>query len=44
MKAFLQRHEDHFTSDTQLEYLINLALSSITPDNAIGWFADCGYV
>jgi len=44
IKAFLRRHEDHFTSDTQLEYLIYLATSSITSDDAIGWFADCGYV
>jgi transposase len=44
IKAFLRRHEDHFTSDAHLQYLINLAASSITPDDAIGWFADCGYI
>jgi len=44
IKAFLRRHEDHFTSDAQLAYLINMATLSITSDDAVGWFADCGYV
>jgi hypothetical protein len=44
IKAFLRRHEDHFKSEAQIAYLINMAASSITSDDAVGWFADCGYI
>ena len=44
IKSFLQRHESRFTGPKQIPWLVNEAFASITPDDAIGWFSDCGYL
>lgn len=44
LKAFLQRRESCFTGPDQIPWLVNEAIASITPEDAISWFADCGYL
>ena len=44
IKASLRRKNKYYTDASKLPWLIHEAVSSITPDMALGWFADCGYV
>ena len=44
IKAFLRRHESHFAGSEQIPWLVNWAIASITADDALGWFSDCGYL
>ncbi|PPR05263.1 hypothetical protein CVT26_012410 [Gymnopilus dilepis] len=44
IKAALRRLDRHFTNPDQVPWLINQVISAITPDNAAGWFSDCGYL
>jgi hypothetical protein len=43
IKAWLRRHENEFTQENQLPWLIHQAAAGITAGDAIGWFRDCGY-
>jgi len=44
MKAWLRRNEGLMTGQDQIPWLVHLATSAITADDALGWFADCGYI
>lgn len=44
IKASLRRNSKYYTDASKLPWLIHEAAASITPDMALGWFADCGYV
>lgn len=44
MKAWLCRNEGLMTGQDQIPWLVHLATSAITADDALGWFADCGYI
>ena len=44
IKTSLRRNNKHYTDASKLPWLIHEAAASITPEMALGWFADCGYV
>ena len=44
IKTWLRRHEHHFISPEQLPALIHNAISEITPELAMAWMGDCGYI
>jgi transposase len=44
IKAALRRLDRHFTGPDQIPWLVQRAITTITPDDAIGWFTDCGYM
>jgi hypothetical protein len=44
MKAWLRRNEGLMTGQEQIPWLVHQATSAITADDALGWFADCGYL
>ena len=44
IKAWLQRHKSHYISPEQLPALIHAAISEITPELAMVWMQDCGYI
>ena len=44
IKAWLRRHESRYISAEQLPSLIHDAISEITPEHAMGWMKDCGYI
>lgn len=44
IKAWLRRHEQYYTDDDQLPWLIHEAARSISEEDALGWFDDCGYL
>lgn len=44
IKAWLRRHEFLYTGPDQLPMLVYKAIHEITPEIALGWFGDCGYL
>jgi len=44
IKLWLRRHEFLYTGPDQIPMLVHGAIREITPDIALGWFTDCGYV
>lgn len=44
IKAWLRRHEFLYTHPDQLPMLVQNAIREITPNIALGWLSDCGYV
>jgi len=44
IKATLRRNERYFTGTEQIPWLVNQAIASISAEDALGWFADCGYL
>jgi len=44
IKASLRRNEQQFMNAEQIPWLITRAIHDITPDMAIRWFGDCGYL
>jgi len=44
IKAFFHHNKQKFTGPEQLPWLIHQATALITPNDALGWFADCGYI
>ncbi|KAF8493770.1 hypothetical protein F5888DRAFT_1600146, partial [Russula emetica] len=43
IKAWLRCHENEFSHQDQLPWLIHQAVAAITANDAIGWSGDCGY-
>ncbi|KAI0039484.1 hypothetical protein FA95DRAFT_1462887, partial [Auriscalpium vulgare] len=43
IKAWLRLHESQFTGRERLPWLIHQASLSVTAQDALGWFKDCGY-
>ena len=44
IKAWLRRHKYLYTDSDQLPMLVHEAIHGITPEIALWWFNDCGYV
>lgn len=44
IKAWLKRNEGLMTGTEQIPWLVHQAASSITAEEALGWFGDCGYL
>jgi len=44
IKASLRRNEMYFTGTERIPWLVNQAIASISEEDALGWFADCGYL
>ncbi|KAJ3503155.1 hypothetical protein NMY22_g18348 [Coprinellus aureogranulatus] len=44
IKAFLRREEANFTSPDQIPWLVTQAVASVSAEDALGWFYDCGYL
>lgn len=44
IKAWLRRHEFLYTGTHELPMMVFKAIHAITPEIALGWLADCGYV
>lgn len=44
MKAWLRHNEGMMTGEEQIPWLVFQASSAIMSDDALGWFADCGYL
>lgn len=44
IKAWLRRHENNYISPEELPALIYNAISGITPELAVAWMRNCGYV
>lgn len=44
IKTWLRRHENEFTHENQLPWLIHQAAAAVSAGDAIGWFRDCGYI
>lgn len=44
IKAWLKRNEGLMTGTEQLPWLVHQAVFSITAEDALGWFDDCGYL
>jgi len=44
IKTWLRRHEYLYTGPDQLPMLVHEAIRKITPEIALGWFSDCGYI
>jgi len=44
IKAWLHRHEEEFVDAASLQWMVHQAANSISEDDAIGWFGDCGYL
>lgn len=44
IKAWLRHHENKFTQENQLPWLIHQAAAAVSASDAIGWFRDCGYI
>lgn len=44
IKAWLRRHENHYISPEELPSLIHNAILEITPELAVAWMRDCGYI
>jgi len=44
IKLWLRRHEGRYIGPEQLPALIHDAISEITPELAMAWMQDCGYI
>jgi transposase len=44
IKAWLRRNQHLYTDSDQIPMLTHEAIRNITPEIALGWFADCGYI
>jgi len=44
IKAWLRRNEGMMTEEDPIPWLVFQASAAIMADDALGWFADCGYM
>jgi transposase len=44
IKAWLRRHEHEFVDAAAMPWLIHQAVLSVSTEDAIGWYGDCGYM